>query len=201
MRVIAGCYKGRRLRSPPGLETRPILDRVKVALFDWLGARLAEPGRLPPIHVLDLFCGGGSLGIEALSRGATFCAFVDADRQAFQCLRENLDTLDVGAAAKIFHGDAQFIRVTPPSATPFDLVFLDPPYPMSEDVGPGSVMGRVLDRLADDIPVDDRGVVVWRHPANCVLPETCAGGWKSSETRTWGTMAITMFDPPPKRSS
>lgn len=201
MRVIAGCYKGRRLRSPPGLETRPILDRVKVALFDWLGARLAEPGRLPPIHVLDLFCGGGSLGIEALSRGATFCTFVDADRQAFQCLRENLDTLDVGAAAKIFHGDAQFIRVTPPSATPFDLVFLDPPYPMSEDVGPGSVMGRVLDRLADDIPVDDRGVVVWRHPANCVLPETCAGGWKSSETRTWGTMAITMFDPPPKRSS
>jgi 16S rRNA (guanine966-N2)-methyltransferase len=201
MRVIAGSYKGRRLRAPRGLETRPILDRVKVALFDWLGARLAEPGRLPPIPVLDLFCGGGSLGIEALSRGAAFCAFVEADRPAFQCLRENLDRLNVGSAARIINGDVQSVHVAAPKAAPFGLVFLDPPYPLSEDVGPASIMGRVLDRLAGDIPVDPGGVVVWRHPANCVVPEVCARGWESSETRRWGTMAVTMFELPPKRSS
>ncbi|MBN2563060.1 MAG: RsmD family RNA methyltransferase [Phycisphaerae bacterium] len=194
MRVIAGCYHGQRLRTPTGCGTRPILDRVKVALFDWLGAQLAQPGSLPPLNVLDMFCGGGSLGIEALSRGAAFCVFVEADRQAFQCLRENLDRLRTGPLARIFNCPAEIVETRPPGNRAFGLVFLDPPYRLSDDVTRASVMGRVTARLGAEIPVEPDAIAIWRHHARCILPEVLPGGWASSRRRTWGRMAITTFE-------
>jgi 16S rRNA (guanine(966)-N(2))-methyltransferase RsmD len=200
MRVIAGSYRGRRLRSSPGRDTRPILDRVKVALFDSLGARLGQPGTLPPLNVLDLFCGSGSLGIEALSRGACFCAFVEADPQAFRCLRQNLDTLAIGPAARVFNCPAQTVEIAPPRGAAFDLVFLDPPYRLSEDLSPGSVMTEVSARLGSRIPVTPQALAIWRHHANCFLPEMLPGGWKSSQRRTWGKMAVTILERGPQVS-
>src|SRR5262249_27025294 len=84
MRIIAGRHQHRKLVTPRGLDTRPMLDRVKQALFDALGSRYSQPGRLAPLNVLDVYCGGGTLGIESLSRGAAWCTFVENSPAALQ---------------------------------------------------------------------------------------------------------------------
>jgi 16S rRNA (guanine966-N2)-methyltransferase len=194
MRVIAGRYRRRTLLAPLGLETRPILDRVKTALFDWLGSRLAMPGELPPLRVLDLFSGSGSLGIEALSRGALSCAFVENEPKALDCLLKNLDQLGIGPAARINKGLAETVRIAPPGGKGFDLIFLDPPYRLSEETAPGSVMHRIVSRLGTDIVVSEKASLLWRHDANCILPDTMANRWCIVERREWGGMAITMYE-------
>lgn len=196
MRVIAGLYRGRRLVAPDGLRTRPILDRVKVALFDRLGAMLAEPGRLPPVAVLDLFAGGGSLGIEALSRGAASCVFVETDPQALRCLRRNIETLDLGSKAGVIAAPAGSLRkesLAGKTEGGFDLVFLDPPYPMSVDLSADSPMTRTLANLAEAVPLASSSLLVWRHPIEAPIPSDLVGGWVSLDRRTWGRMAVTMF--------
>lgn len=197
MRVIAGLYRGRRLTAPAGAQTRPILDRVKVALFDWLGSRLARPGALPPVNVLDLFCGGGSLGIEALSRGATFCAFVEEDAGAFRCLLQNLDRLGVGSAARACNCPVQSAQVQPPTGA-FGIIFLDPPYALSEDVTENSLLGGVFGRLGHPLPVEDDAIVLWRHAVPAAMPAESPNHWRPIECRTWGKMAVTLLQRPPR---
>jgi 16S rRNA (guanine966-N2)-methyltransferase len=194
MRVIAGEYRGRRLLAPPGQNTRPILDRVKVALFDWLGSRLALPGMLPPVDVLDVFCGGGSMGIEALSRGATSCTFVDADRAALGCLNENIKVLGLGGRAVVISGHAESARIPAPRGGAFGLIFLDPPYRLSEDTATDSIMTRIVHRLGPEISVADDGLLLWRYPKQHRLPQQFSSGWRAAETRSWGTTSITLFE-------
>lgn len=195
MRVIAGMYRGRQLLAPPGTGTRPILDRVKVSVFDWLGSMLAMPGSLPPIAVLDLFSGGGSLGIEALSRGAAHCTFVEQDREAVRCLRENLDALRIDATvARVLCESAERVRQSPPDhAGGYDLIFLDPPYRLSEEFAPNTSMWRILHRLGDQVPVAVDATAMWRHDEKVVIPQVLPGGWQSSQRRVWGSMAVTML--------
>ncbi|MFH1416963.1 MAG: 16S rRNA (guanine(966)-N(2))-methyltransferase RsmD [Planctomycetota bacterium] len=193
MRVIAGRYKGRNLLAPRGRGTRPILDRVKAALFDVLGVRLAQPGALPPADVLDLFAGSGSLGIEALSRGAASCVFVETDRAALGCLRRNLASLGIGPTARVFMDPVEVARAAPPPPHGFDLIFLDPPYALSEDMSPRSLMQRAVARLGTTIPAGPDALLVWRHAESCRLPDSFPSGWASCERRTWGTMAISFF--------
>jgi len=124
MRVIGGHDRGRRLRAPRGLATRPTADRVRVTLFDVLGPTVAGA------RVLDLFAGTGAVGIEALSRGAARVVLVERDQSALRALRANLAALDAPrAAARVMAGDV--LRVLPELGAqegPFDLVFIDPPY-------------------------------------------------------------------------
>jgi 16S rRNA (guanine966-N2)-methyltransferase len=132
VRVVAGEFKGRRLRMPRGAPTRPTADRVREALFSMLadvaGAR-----------VLDLYAGSGALGIEALSRGAASAVFVERDARAAATIRANLEA--VGAEAEISREDAlAFVRRDRRS---YDLVFCDPPY----DSGP-----RIAGTLAERLP-------------------------------------------------
>lgn len=194
VRVIAGQYRGRVLETPEGLATRPILDRVKASVFDWLGSRLAQPGHLPPLNVLDLFCGAGSIGIEALSRGAACCVFVEKDRSALDFLRRNLEKLRANPTAMVVPRPAESLAISPPDGGAFGLIFLDPPYPLSEDVGDETVMGRVMTRLGDRVPTTTDALLLWRHDDNCHLPSTFAGGWRETERRTWGGMAVTMYE-------
>lgn len=200
MRVIAGMYRGRPLLSPPTDSTRPILDRVKVSLFDWLGSMLAQPGSLPPIAVLDLFCGSGSLGIEALSRGATYCAFVEKDRPTARCLQQNIDALGIpGAQVRVLTESADLVQTAPPApADAFDLIFLDPPYVLSEDLRPESTMSRILARLGAQIPVSQDAIALWRTDEHVHLPPVLPHGWHSSERRVWGSMAITLLSRSPQ---
>lgn len=119
MRVIAGEAKGRALRAA-GAATRPITDRVKENLFNILGARVVGA------TVLDLFAGAGSVGIEALSRGARAATFVELDREALRAIRANLDATRLGDRARVVRLDAfRFIRHA--DAETFDLIYVAPP--------------------------------------------------------------------------
>ncbi|MBQ3053306.1 MAG: 16S rRNA (guanine(966)-N(2))-methyltransferase RsmD [Clostridia bacterium] len=120
MRVIAGSAKGHSLKTPKGLYTRPTTDKVKGSLFSMLMGHLADA------KVLDLFAGSGGLGIEALSRGAKECVFVDMDSDAVSCIKENLAFTKTKEKARVVQGDSlQFLKT---ESSPFDLIFIDPPY-------------------------------------------------------------------------
>ncbi len=120
MRVISGSAKGRRLKSPPGAGTRPITDRVKMALFDILGPSIVGA------RVLDLFAGTGSVGIEALSRGAAEAVFVEKDPRAIRALRENLEQTGLRDRARVVRADV-FAFLRSGSAEPFDFIYIAPP--------------------------------------------------------------------------
>jgi 16S rRNA (guanine966-N2)-methyltransferase len=132
MRVVAGEFKGQRLRMPRGAPTRPTADRVREALFSMLGD--VEGAR-----VLDLYAGSGALGIEALSRGAAAAVFVERDPRAAAAIQANLDA--VGAEGEVSRVDALAFLKRPMG--PFDIVFCDPPY----DSGP-----RIAGPLAERLP-------------------------------------------------
>jgi 16S rRNA (guanine966-N2)-methyltransferase len=120
MRIIAGAWRGRPIEAPPGTATRPTSDRTREALFSMLGSRL---GTFEGLRVADLFAGTGALGLEALSRGAAHCTFVETDRQAIEALRRNVAKLGAGERADV---RAQSALYGLPG--PFDLVLVDPPY-------------------------------------------------------------------------
>lgn len=125
MRIIAGEFRGRRIAPPVGRSTRPMLDRVREALFSTLDDRVDGS------DVLDLFAGTGSLGLEALSRGADRVRFVERDAAALALLRRNVADLDVAGRAEVARGDATDPRcwgIREAQPTPYGVVFVDPPY-------------------------------------------------------------------------
>jgi len=125
LRIIAGTWRGRRLRFPAGPDIRPTPDRVRETLFNWLAPHLRGA------RVLDLFAGSGALGLEALSRGAAFAAFVDADARAIAALRARFEEWQIPAAQVVAtRADAAALVAAAPRAgeLPFDIVFLDPPF-------------------------------------------------------------------------
>jgi 16S rRNA (guanine966-N2)-methyltransferase len=122
MRIIAGQWRGRPLVAPEGRATRPTSDRAREGLFSMLQSRL---GGFEGLAVADLFAGTGALGLEALSRGADHCLFVDSDPRAIAAIRRNVERLGAGNRAEIRAHD---VGSTPPPPKPSDLVFLDPPY-------------------------------------------------------------------------
>ncbi len=119
MRVIAGSAKGIPLEAVPGSGTRPISDRVKEAVFDILGEAVVEAS------VLDLFAGTGSVGIEALSRGARYAVFVEKSPRATATIRANLHRTGLEARARIVQADV--FRFLAGRAEPFDLIYVAPP--------------------------------------------------------------------------
>ncbi len=120
MRVVSGELGGRKLVSPDGTSTRPTTDRAREAIFNALGSA----GLLDGALVADLFAGTGAVGIEAISRGAAHCTFVERDRDALRALEENIDTLDLGDRSRMLRSDAMQAAVT----LDVDMVFADPPY-------------------------------------------------------------------------
>lgn len=122
MRIIAGEWRGRPILAPAGLATRPTSDRAREALFSMLASRL---GDFAGLRVADLFAGTGALGLEALSRGAAHCAFVEQDRAALDALRANIAALGAGDRADVRAGSVLGLG---PAERPFDLLLLDPPY-------------------------------------------------------------------------
>lgn len=169
MRIIAGKWRGWRIASPEGKGTRPILDRVKTVLFDMLGTRLAEPGRLPPIAVLDLFAGSGTLGLEALSRGASFCLFVERHRPTAALIRKNLDAMGIVDQGWVVESDAAVCDfIAPPTAgegaAGYELVFVDPPYRLLTGPSPADTIRTLLQRLATEEVIAPSALIVVRQP-------------------------------------
>jgi len=125
MRIVGGNLRGRVLAAPKTNAIRPTADRLREALFNILAHAYGDP--VSGARVLDLFAGTGALGIEAVSRGASFVLFVDDGAEARAILRENVATLGLGGVTRIFRRDATKLGDAHP-IEPFSLVFLDPPY-------------------------------------------------------------------------
>ncbi|TAH75144.1 MAG: 16S rRNA (guanine(966)-N(2))-methyltransferase RsmD [Anaerolineaceae bacterium] len=123
MRVIAGKARRLNLKTPQGFDTRPTTDKIKETLFNILSPYLADA------DFLDLFAGSGAIGIEALSRGAKYAAFVENDRAALECIKSNLKYTKLDSYAEIYSlGVIEAIKALEIKGKVFDVVFMDPPY-------------------------------------------------------------------------
>ena len=175
MRVITGTARGRRLREPEGMATRPTTDNVKESMFNLI--QFDIEGR----RVLDLFAGTGQLGIEALSRGAKQCVFVDRERAAQEVIRRNLAAAKLADRARVAAMEAQSFLLG--ARERFDIALLDPPY--GENLIPA-----VLPKLAG--LMKDTGVIVCETEKNEELPEA-AGEFLLHRTYRYGKAKITTY--------
>ena len=178
MRIVAGRFRGRRLKTPIWDGLRPTSDRLRETLFDILGPSVSGA------RVLDGFAGTGANGIEALSRGAAHVTFVENDPRAVKLIEENLKTLGLEPAI-IRAGFAEAARRL--AATTFDLVLLDPPYVMS---APGTIEGT-LEAAAPLVASGGRLVI--EHPARQALPAACTG-MARRRTVTAGDSALSFYE-------
>jgi 16S rRNA (guanine966-N2)-methyltransferase len=157
MRIVAGKFRGASLEAPKGSATRPTSDRVRQALFNVL-AHGAPRFEFEGARVLDLFAGSGALGLEALSRGARFCLFIEESAEARAAIRRNVEALGLTGATKIWRRDATKLGEAG-TLQPFDLVFCDPPY--------GKGMGaRALGAAAEGRWVARRAIAVLEERAD-----------------------------------
>jgi 16S rRNA (guanine966-N2)-methyltransferase len=187
MRVIAGELRGRLLLAPRSSATRPITDRVKQSLFDILRPYADQP-------VYDCFAGTGSLGIEALSRGAPSAVFFEQDGSALELLKKNLATLGLASRCRIEAGDifSRLASLSPPLLPQRPgRAFLDPPYRFLAD-RPGE-LAALAGSLGEHVAAD--GLIVFRHDADHALP---LPGWQSAEVRDYGSMRLELLARSPK---
>lgn len=188
MRIIAGTKKGMNLLSPKTQISRPITDRVKESLFSVLYKYNMPAGA----RVADLFCGVGSLGLEALSRGAEFVTFVEKDPGIIAVLKKNIEKARFEEESKVIRANAFIIgAVVEPGMEPYDLVFVDPPYAAAMNVQADSPLADLLDLLGEQ--VTDDGIIVVRTSLGVSLLERY-GQFQIAERRQWGTMAITILE-------
>ncbi len=190
MRIITGRFKGRKLVAPAGDDTRPMLGRVKENVFNILGDEVDEA------VVLDLFSGSGSLGLEALSRGAAKVRFVENSKDARKALRKNCQAFDL-AEGEVEHapGDALLADAwrEPGGERWADIAFLDPPYPMWRAPGDRKTMLAVIKAVLTECLRPTGVMVLHTHPddleaGNLGLPE-------GSKPRIYGNSAIWFLRP------
>lgn len=192
MRVIAGRFRGLRLEAPPGDRTRPMTDRVKETVFNILGSRLATPGTLPPCEVLDLFAGSGALGLEALSRGAVQCTFVERNRQSVTILRRNIATTRAHGCCRVVPENVWTVRL--PRAgdiAGYGLAFFDPPF---RDVEDQLKIVDTLERVA--LRLCPGGVVLFRHDTQTEFDEAAVTGLTLVDERVLGRNRILVLERP-----
>lgn len=177
MRVITGAARGRKLKELPGLETRPTTDKVKESIFNII--QFDIEGR----RVLDLFGGTGQLGIEALSRGAAHCTFVDVRREAAGVIRENLAHTGLEGRAKVVQGD--YMAFLTGAGEKFDLVFLDPPYA-------SGLLEKALESIAKIDIMTGNGIIVCESAREADLPVLPAP-YEKGRDYCYGKIKITLY--------
>ncbi len=151
MRVISGRAKGKRLQAPRGKNTRPITDMIKEALFNVLGADIVDS------VFLDLFAGSGSVGIEALSRGAERVLFVDSSAEALNTINNNLNNCGLNEAAEVYRNDVfRVLAILEKGLVKFDYIYVDPPFDQEH------LFNKVMDRLGAGIILHPEGIVIIR---------------------------------------
>jgi 16S rRNA (guanine966-N2)-methyltransferase len=173
MRVVAGELRGRRIEAPPGLDTRPTTDIVREAVFN----ALTSLDLIRDARMADLYAGSGALGIEALSRGAVHCTFVERDRKALRTLRDNVADLGLDDRSKIVPGDALVLV----ASLDVDIVLADPPYDFDR-------WPDLLAATAAPFVVAEAG-----RPLDRLAPESIPG-WTATRTKRYGRTWVTFFE-------
>lgn len=177
MRIVAGQWRGRKLVTPAGRQTRPTADRTRETLFSMLASRL---GGFDEFRVADLYAGSGALGLEALSRGAGHATFVETDREALKAIEANVTAF--GAASRVAIRSVSAANL--PKSHPFDLVFADPPY----EPGSGTAVAEAVAKSG------------WLPPGGWMAIETHRGdavnppdGWEVDTERDVGRARLTLL--------
>ncbi len=184
MRITSGQFRGKPLRAPEGRATRPTSDRARQAVFNILEHAPWSPG-LRGVRALDLFAGSGALGLEAISRGAAFCLFVETDEAARGAIRDNVEALGLFGATRIHRRDATDLGQRPASAgAAFRLAFLDPPY--AAGLGERSLTGLAAQGWLEPGAV----CVLERGPGEGLLT---APGFIVLDQRTYGVAEVSFL--------
>ena len=177
MRIISGSARGRKLKEPQGMDTRPTTDKVKESLFNIIQFEIE--GR----RALDLFGGTGQLGIEALSRGAAHCTFVDARRDAAALIRENLRLCGLNERSRVVQGDALSFLAS--CREKFHLIFLDPPYQTQ-------LLEQSMEAIARFDILSEHGIMVCESAADRLLP-LLAPPYERGRDYRYGKIRLTVY--------
>lgn len=175
MRIVRGTHGGRVLKAPQGMATRPTSEKVREAIFNILPD-------VEGMQVLDMFAGSGALGLEALSRGAAHATFIDQAKPALSAVRTNLRDLGLEDRATVLAGDAVTLGARYVPASPWQLVFVDPPY--QSDLAVRAV--QTLAHLAPD------AVVVIEHDRRNAPPDT-VGSLVRTDQRRYGDTLVSFY--------
>jgi 16S rRNA (guanine(966)-N(2))-methyltransferase RsmD len=186
MRIIGGENRGLKLATPRGREVRPILDRVRESLFSILRHDV------PEARVADLFAGTGVIGLEALSRGAVSCVFVDKDPRCIATIKTNVEKTRVGDRARVIREDVFRSIELIAADGPLDLVFVDPPYRLMRSERNLDRVIEFVGRLGEADALADDGLLVFRFPSDVHL-EPDIDRLTKTDQRRWGGMKIAML--------
>jgi len=177
VRIIAGEFKGRRLKTPRWSGLRPTSDKLRETLFNIVAPRMSGA------RVLDVFAGTGAIGLESLSRGASRAVFIDRDPRAVALIHQNAELCGVRNRCAIIRDTAEHALEQPIEGSPFDLVVLDPPYDLQ-------TVGRVIDAAATHLAPG--GILVLEHASRTAVPT--AASVRPHRTIRSGDSALTIYE-------
>ncbi len=179
MRIIAGDYKGRKLRVPEDRRLRPTSGKVREAMFSMI------QDRLEGARVLDLFAGTGSLGLEALSRGADMCVFCDDSRDSLSIIRDNIAHCRAEGCSRVISGDYRKALSELQGGKDTDIIFLDPPYRKE-------MLPEVMESLSEGDILAPDGVVICEHEKHTLLPDSFYG-FEKLKSKQYGKVVLSLF--------
>jgi 16S rRNA (guanine966-N2)-methyltransferase len=180
MRIVTGSLRGRNIITPSGRNTRPTSDQTRESIFNILSHAEWAP-ELDGAIVADIFAGSGALGLEAISRGAEFCLFVETEPKARGAIRDNIDKMGLFGCTRLHRHDATKLKIAPGNLRgPFTHIFMDPPYNKG-------LWRPVLSRLKEQGLVAENGVIILEESKDAEIDPR---GFEVLADKTWGAARV-----------
>lgn len=181
MRIVGGKFRGRKIACPSGKQTRPTSDQARESIFNILSHADYSLPLDETALIIDIFAGSGALGLEAISRGAGFCLFVETEPKARAAIRDNIDTMHLGGMTRLHRRDATKLRIAASNLRgPFTHIFLDPPYNKS-------LIRPVLRKLGEQGLIAEHAVIVYEMGKD---EEPNLRGYEVYDERIWGAAKV-----------